>query len=122
MAKIPKKFQHALWSYDISKLDTQKDASLIITQFLNYGGKEAQKWVFENYPKEKILEVLAHPQRGMWVREVLNEMLRKNDLTIDPLEYKMAIMKLVVPAPLIKKFWKRKIGLMKNQRNDPQRN
>ena len=122
MAKVPKEFQHTLWSYDVSRLDTQKDAGLIITQFLNYGGKEAQKWVFENYPKEKILEVLTHPQRGMWLRETLRKMLNKIDLTIDPLEYEMAIINLVAPVTLIKEFWKRKFESIEGQRNNPQKN
>ena len=122
MAKVPKKFQHALWSYNISELDDKKNANLIITQLLNYGGNEGKRWVLGNYPKEKIVEVLTHPQRGVWIKEILKEMLRKNDLTIDPLEYEMAIMNLVVPTPLIKKFWKRKFGSTESQGNNPQRN
>jgi hypothetical protein len=108
MAKVPREFQHTLWSYDVSRLDTQKDADLIITQFFNYGGKEAQKWVFKNYPNEKILEVLAHPQRGMWLRETLREVLNKADLTIDPLEYEAAIINFSMPNSVTEEVWKRK--------------
>lgn len=108
MAKVPKEFQHALWSYNVSKLDDKRNANLIITQLLNYGGNEGKKWVLENYPNEKILEILTHPQRGVWVREILKEMLRKNDLTIDPLEYEAAIINFSMPKTLIEEVWKRK--------------
>lgn len=108
MAKIPKEFQSALWSYDISKLDSERDANLIITQLLNYGNKKAKRWVSENYADGKIKEVLSHPQRGVWNRDVLREMLNKEDLIIDPLEYEAAIRNLTASPTLIKEVWKRK--------------
>ena len=82
----------------------------------------AKGWVMKNYSDEKIKQVLNHPQKGVWNRNVLREMLNKKDLTIDPFEYEMAIMNLVVPSPLIKEFWKRKFGSKKNQRDNPQGN
>ena len=108
MAKVPKEFQSALWSYDVSKLDSKRDANLIITQVLNYGNEKAKRWVSENYSDGKIKEVLNHPQRGVWNRNVLREMLNKKDLTIDPLEYEAAIRNLIASPILIKEVWKRK--------------
>jgi len=108
MAKVPKEFQSALWSYDISKLDSKRDANLIITQLLNYGGEKARMWVLENYSDEKIKQVLNHPQRGVWNRNILREMLNKENLTIDPLEYEAAIRNLTASPILIKEVWKRK--------------
>lgn len=105
---MPKKFQHALWSYNISELDDKKNANLIITQLLNYGGNEGKRWVLGNYPEEKILQVLNHPQRGVWIREVLRNLLNEKDLTIDPLEYEAAIRNLTASPILIKEVWKRK--------------
>lgn len=108
MAKVPKEFQHAFWSYDISKLDSRKDADLVITQILNHGGENGQRWVFENYPKEKILEILTHPQRGMWLRENLREMLNRIDLTIDPLEYEAALINFTMPNSITEEVWRRR--------------
>lgn len=108
MAKVPKEFQSALWSYDISKLDSERDTNLIITQLLNYGGEKGREWILENYSDEKIRQVLSHPQRGVWIREILRELLNKEDLTIDPLEYEAAIRNLTASPILIKEVWKRK--------------
>lgn len=82
MTKLPKDLQSALWSYDVSKLDDKKDASLIITQLLNYGGEEAKDWVWKNYSESEIVKVVNHPQRGTWNRNILREILTKNILGI----------------------------------------
>lgn len=108
MTKIPKNLQSALWSYDVSKLDGKKDANLIITQLLNYGGEEAKDWVWKNYSESEIARVIKHPQRGVWDRNVLREMLNKTDLTIDPLEYEASVRNLMPPPTLIKEIWRRK--------------
>ena len=59
-----------------------KDASLIITQLLNYGGEEAKDWVWKNYSESEIVKVVNHPQRGTWNRNILREILTKNILGI----------------------------------------
>ena len=82
MTKLPKDLQSALWSYDVSKLDDKKDASLIITQLLNYGGEEAKDWVWKNYSESEIARIINHPQRGTWNRNILREILTKNILGI----------------------------------------
>ena len=94
MAKVPKSFQGALWSYDVSK----------------------------QYPREKIIEVLSHPQRGVWIREVLRKLLNKEDLTIDPLEYEAAIINFSMPNSITEEVWKRKFNSTKVKTNNPRRN
>jgi len=70
--KVPKQFQRALWSYDISKMDLEKDKKEIITQVLNYGTWEDLKWLFKVYSEKEIKEVIKNPRRGVWFKKVLN--------------------------------------------------
>ena len=70
--KLPKQFQRALWSYDISKMDLEEDKDEIITQVLNYGTWEDLKLLFKLYPEKDIKKVVRHPRRGVWFRKVLN--------------------------------------------------
>lgn len=109
MNHIPANFQPALWSYDISQIDKVRDANLVITQLLNYGGREGEEWVLANYPKEKIRQVLVHPQRGVWLRETLRKWLNYFDLMIDPLDFEAAIRNLMSPISLVEEVWKRKV-------------
>ncbi len=108
MLKIPKKFQSSLWSYDLAKIDPKKNSALVITQLLNYGGEEGRDWVFDHYTIDQIKNILVHPQRGVWQRVTLKSLLGYFDITIDPLEFEMAIRNLMMPQAVIKEFWKRK--------------
>jgi len=72
MKKIPKSFQTALWSYDINKLDAEKDKEDIIEQVLNHGKWEDLKLLFKMYPEEEIKQVIKNPSRGVWFEKVLN--------------------------------------------------
>jgi len=70
--KVPKQFQRALWSYDISKMDLEEDKDEIITQVLNYGTWEDLKLLFKLYPEKDIKKVVRYPRRGVWFKKVLN--------------------------------------------------
>ena len=70
--KLPKSFQRALWSYDIDKMDAEKDRTEIITQVLNHGNPDDLKQLFEIYSEEEIKEVVKNPRRGVWFEKVLN--------------------------------------------------
>jgi len=70
--KVPKQFQRALWSYDISKMDLEKDKKEIITQVLNYGTWEDVKLLFRLYSEKEIKKVIENPRRGAWFEKVLN--------------------------------------------------
>lgn len=61
-----------LWSYDLNKLDIEKDKKRIITNALNYGTKEATDWVFSVFKKEEIKEVVEHPLPGEWSKKSIN--------------------------------------------------
>lgn len=69
---LPKSFQRALWSYDINRLDAEKDKVEIITQILNHGSPEDLKMLFEIYSDSEIKEIIKNPRRGVWFEKVLN--------------------------------------------------
>ncbi|MDP2946165.1 MAG: hypothetical protein Q8N61_01770 [bacterium] len=70
--KIPASFQTALWSYDISKMDIEKDKKGVITQVLNYGTWDNLKLLFKIYSEKEIKKVIKNPSRGIWFEKVLN--------------------------------------------------
>jgi len=74
MKKVPKQFQRALWSYDVNKMDLEKDKREIITQVLNYGTWEDLKLLYKLYSEKEIKEVVVvkNPRRGVWFEKVLN--------------------------------------------------
>lgn len=70
--KLPSHITRCLWSYDISSIDIKKDKELIITQVLNYGDWDGLKWLYENYDESEIREIVVHPGRGIWFKQVIN--------------------------------------------------
>ncbi len=69
---IPPSIHPFLWSYDIEKLNLQRDKKRIITNILNLGTVQATKWLFEVYSQEDIKEALTNPLSGEWNRKSLN--------------------------------------------------
>jgi hypothetical protein len=65
-------FKPFLWSYDIDKLDIERDKRRIITNVLNLGTKEACDSLFAIYSKEDIKNVTANPLPGEWSNKSLN--------------------------------------------------
>ncbi|MBI2087081.1 MAG: hypothetical protein HYT69_02835 [Candidatus Zambryskibacteria bacterium] len=61
-----------LWSYDLSKIDLQKDKKRIITNILNYGTKRATDWLFSVYSNDDIIETIRNPFSGEWNKKSLN--------------------------------------------------
>ena len=60
-----------LWSYDIQALDFERDKTLIITNVLNYGTKEATNWLFAHYSASDITAVIQTPLPGRWDKKSL---------------------------------------------------
>jgi hypothetical protein len=69
---IPKFIQPYLWSYDLKKIDLKKDKERIITNILNLGDRKATKWLFKQYSKEEIKEIIKNPLPGEWNEKSLN--------------------------------------------------
>lgn len=68
---FPPAVRACLWSYDISALDLERDQTLIITNVLNYGTKEATEWLFSQYPASLIAAVIQTPLPGRWDKKSL---------------------------------------------------
>ena len=69
---LPNFLQSALWSYNIKKMDVDKDKKLIMEQILNYGTWKQLKWLLNNYSWREIKNVVKNPARGCWRDDVLN--------------------------------------------------
>lgn len=57
--KLPDYFKPILWSYDLNKLDPEKNKKTVIVNAINYGDLKHWRWILENYGKEAVREVLA---------------------------------------------------------------
>lgn len=63
---LPRFLQPYLWSYDITKIDKNRNKETVIAAILNLGNEKAIKWLFNNYYVNDIKSVLKNPRRGMW--------------------------------------------------------
>jgi hypothetical protein len=68
---FPAAVRACLWSYDINALDIDRDSTLIITNVLNHGTREATDWLFTQYSADLISEVVKKPLPGRWDKKSL---------------------------------------------------
>ncbi|SRR3989338_1822825 len=68
---FPPSVRACLWSYDISALQLERDKTLIITNVLNYGTKQATDWLFSQYPATLIASIIQKPLPGRWDKKSL---------------------------------------------------
>jgi hypothetical protein len=87
----PKFLQHALWSYDLDKMNIKKDHSLIITQVLNYGNLRDVRWLMRTYPEKNIKKAVADPGRGVWLKPVLTFWTTIYNIKLDKETFENAI-------------------------------
>ena len=66
------KLKPFLWSFDVSKMDIQKNKKRIITNILNLGTKEATNLLFKVYNKKEIKKQVKNPLPGEWNNKSLN--------------------------------------------------
>ena len=50
--------KHFFWDVKINELDKKKDAHFIISRVLEYGDVEHINWLFTNYQKKQIIQVI----------------------------------------------------------------
>jgi hypothetical protein len=60
---IPSFLKPFFWDTDVSKLDLQKHKKYIIERILEYGDIKEVRWLFSNFEKEDIVEVLKKSRR-----------------------------------------------------------
>jgi len=90
---LPKFLHKYFWSYDVSTISTA-DIELVVTYVLNLGDAKALKWLFKNYSRERICEVLQKPWRGIWDERSLNYWQNVLDVDIPKSIYEKAIFRL----------------------------
>lgn len=68
------KFRQSLfWDVDPATIDLEKNARYVIERVLDFGTGEEVRWMFKQYPRGKIAEVLTLPRstvmpksRALW--------------------------------------------------------
>lgn len=72
MCMIPNYICPFLWSYDVAKMDLNRDKKRIITNVLNLGTSQATDWLFKTYSKEDIKNTIINPFPGEWNKKSLH--------------------------------------------------
>lgn len=73
---LPQFLQPYLASYNLSKMDQERDKRTIITEVLNKGDDQAIEWLGKTYTKQEIKEIVSDPTRGMWLKSTLTYWLK----------------------------------------------
>lgn len=55
---IPEFFRPILWSSDFSKLESDRDKALLITQAINYGDLRHWRWIANQYGARTVAAVI----------------------------------------------------------------
>ena len=103
---LPKFLQHCLASYNLSKMDKDRDKQTIITEVLNKGDGKDLEWLCKTYTLKEIRAVVTTPQRGLWFKEILTYWQRILDIKIPRFKRELAYINLNPNPELYKKFFK----------------
>lgn len=66
MSQPPAFLQPFLWSYDLSRLDIERDKYLIIRQVLDFGTARATQWLRSTYSEGDIKAGIEGSARSEW--------------------------------------------------------
>lgn len=91
---LPSFLQPCLASYNLSKMDKNRDKITIITEVLNKGDGEALNWLCKTYTQKQIRAVIKNPTRGMWLSEILTYWLKIFEIKLPENVFKAAIIDL----------------------------
>lgn len=91
---LPSFLQSCFPSYDLTRLNKERDKRLIITQILNYGTEKEIEWLGKNYSRKEIKEVVSFPIKGMWMKSVLVYWQKIMNIKIDRRVFNRAIINL----------------------------
>ncbi len=69
---LPNYIHPFLWSYDVAKMDLDRDKKRIITNILNLGTTQATDQLFKTYSKKDIKNATTNPFPGEWNKKSLN--------------------------------------------------
>ncbi|MEK7090017.1 MAG: hypothetical protein AAB930_00315 [Patescibacteria group bacterium] len=57
---LPKEFGKILWSYNLSRVNPDRDKKVIITNTINYGNLGEWRWIIRRYGKNQIRRILRN--------------------------------------------------------------
>ena len=57
--ELPAFFRPLLWSYDISRVDLQRDRKVIMVNTLNYGDLKHWRWLVSFYGADEVREMIT---------------------------------------------------------------
>lgn len=89
--KLPAHVARTLWSYDLKTVNIKRDKHTIITSALNYGNWESVKWLKKTYGMRSISNVVKNPDRGVWLKDVLNYWCTMLQIKLSETIYKHAL-------------------------------
>jgi hypothetical protein len=69
---IPGFLQPFLWSYDISRLDGEKNKTIIIKNILDFGSTQATEWLRHHYTENEICQTICQSIRSDWSKKSIN--------------------------------------------------
>ncbi|MDD5147517.1 MAG: hypothetical protein PHV63_03175 [Candidatus Daviesbacteria bacterium] len=64
MKKLPGFLKKYFWDVKFDSIDPKKSAQYVITRLIDCGNDKAIRWLFENFPKDLIKEVVT-TRRGL---------------------------------------------------------
>lgn len=89
---LPKFLQPCFPSYDLENLDINSDKKLIITEILNYGTEKDLEWLTKTYSKKDLRQILSKPEKGAWLKDVLEYWQKILGLKIGRNDFQKAIL------------------------------
>lgn len=69
---IPNYIKPFLWSYDSRKINLKEDKRTIVLNILNLGTKKATDWLFKNYSKNEIKQIISKTYKSEWDNKSIN--------------------------------------------------
>lgn len=59
MKKLPAFLKQYFWDVDFKNIDPEESAQYVIARLIDRGNDKAIRWLFKNYPKDLIKEVVT---------------------------------------------------------------
>ncbi|MEK7200913.1 MAG: hypothetical protein AAB672_02180 [Patescibacteria group bacterium] len=84
---LPEFLKSNFWFVKFDKLDRERDKDFIVFQILNHGGFEDWKWVFLNYSKDEIQQIVKKSVATAWFRQSLGLWQNVLDITARPTRF-----------------------------------
>lgn len=68
---LPKSLRGTFWAYDFAKMDPHRHKKTVIGQILNWGDRQATRWLFRFYGPKEVARVASTIPRGAWDKKSL---------------------------------------------------